>query len=116
MRGNFVTAANTLLTCPGNAVTRRQRAARQRQGRSAEPCENANNNDENMRYVSVDPGRFNSSRATLALPDGARVVRAYLYWGADLARASASPGIGVAADAAEPARGRRAGRRDARRS
>jgi uncharacterized repeat protein (TIGR01451 family) len=82
LRGNFVTTANTLLTCPGNAVTRR------RLGRAAEPCENRNNNDENMRYVNVDPssGHFNSSTATLTLPDGARVVQAYLYWGADLAR------------------------------
>ena len=40
-----------------------------------------------MRYVNVDPaGHFNSSRGTLTLPAGARVVRAYLYWGADLAR------------------------------
>ena len=47
-----------------------------------------NNNDENMRYVNVDPAaaHFDSSRATLTLPAGARVVRAYLYWGADLAR------------------------------
>ena len=87
LRGNFVTAANTLLTCPGNPLTRRERAARRRQGRSAEPCEGANNNDQNMRYVNIDPaGHFNSSRATLTLPDGARVVQAYLYWGADLAR------------------------------
>ena len=40
-----------------------------------------------MRYVNVDPaGHFNSSAATVTLPAGARVVRAYLYWGADLAR------------------------------
>ena len=88
LRGNFVTASNTLLTCPGNAVTRRQRAARRRQGRGAETCQDRNNNDENMRYVDIDGNAdtFNSSRAELALPAGARVVRAYLYWGADLAR------------------------------
>src|SRR4051812_27526461 len=73
VRGNFVSAANTLLTCPRNAVT--------------EACLGSNNNDENMKYVNVDPANahFNSSTATLTLPDGARVVRAYLYWGADLA-------------------------------
>jgi uncharacterized repeat protein (TIGR01451 family) len=75
LRGNFVTTANTLLTCPDNTST-------------AEPCLNRNNNDENMRYVNVDPsnGHFNSSTATLTLPADARVVQAYLYWGADLAR------------------------------
>ena len=88
LRGNFVTAANTLLTCPGNAVTRRQRQARRRRHRAVEPCLNRNNNDEDMKYVNVDPsnGHFNSSTATLSLPAGARVVQAYLYWGADLAR------------------------------
>ena len=101
LRGNFVTAANTLLTCPGNPVMQRQRAALRRQGRAAEPCENRNNNDEDMRYVNVDPaGHFNSSRATLALPDGARVVRAYLYWGADLAR-----GVSNSNDASDGAPG-----------
>jgi uncharacterized repeat protein (TIGR01451 family) len=41
-----------------------------------------------MRYVNLDSssGHFNSSSATLSLPANARVVRAYLYWGADLAR------------------------------
>ena len=88
LRGGFVTAANTLLTCPGNAVRSRERAAPRRGHRAAEPCLGRNNNDENMRYVNVDPGngRFDSSAAPLTLPDGARVVRAYLYWGADLAR------------------------------
>jgi hypothetical protein len=43
-----------------------------------------------MRYVNVDPGgtptRFNSSTATLSVPAGASVAKAFLYWGADLAR------------------------------
>lgn len=93
LRGNFALAANTLLTCPDNPVSSpRQRAA--------EPCLNANNNDENMKYVNVDPsgGHFNSSTATLTLPVGARVMKAYLYWGADLARgvdAKNGPGDGA---------------------
>ena len=114
LRGNFVTASNTLLTCPGNPLTRRQRATRRRQGRAVEPCEGRNNNDENMRYVNVDGApRFDSSRATLTLPDGARVVRAYLYWGADLARGVSdsntasygAPGGETPVDPANPAAG-----------
>ena len=87
LRGNFTTASNTLLTCPGNPTAHRQRVARKRGGRAAEACTARNNNDENMRYVNADPdGHFNSSAATVTLPAGARVMRAYLYWGADLAR------------------------------
>src|SRR5947209_1627030 len=37
LRGGFVTASNTLLTCPGNAVTPGERAARRRGHRAAEP-------------------------------------------------------------------------------
>ena len=87
LRGNFTTSSNTLLTCPGNPTTHRQRTARGHGRRAAEPCVGRNNNDENMRYVNADPaGHFNSSAATVTLPANARVVRAYLYWGADLAR------------------------------
>ena len=55
-----------------------------------------------MQYVNVDPvgvspKRFNSSTATLSVPAGARVVRAFLYWGADLARGVT---VGHAADGA----------------
>ena len=54
-----------------------------------------NNNDQNMVYVNVDPGglvspgvreRFNSSTANLAIPAGAQVVKAFLYWAGDLSR------------------------------
>ena len=87
LRGNFVTASNTLLTCPDNPSAQRRRRARARGRRAAEQCTNRNNNDLNMRYINADPdGHFNSSTATLTMPAGARVVRAYLYWGADLAR------------------------------
>ena len=42
--------------------------------------------DHNMVYVNVDSsgGHFDSSSATLTVPSGARVVKAFLYWGADL--------------------------------
>ena len=93
LRGSFAIAGNTLLTCPGNLSAKRRRAAR-----AGEPCLEANNNDQDMRYVNVDPtGHFDSSSATLSIPDDARVVRAYLYWGADLA-----PGVNNGPETAAP--------------
>ena len=71
LRGGVAVAGNTVETCdqnsPGNEVC----------------AGNANNNDKNMVYVNVDPGdaaRFNSSSATLTIPAGAHVVKAFLYW------------------------------------
>jgi hypothetical protein len=77
LRGDIATAGNTLETCPANLSASRRRGAR-----ASEPCLNQNNNDLNMVYVNADPGngRFNSSTATLTMPAGARVVKAYLYW------------------------------------
>ncbi|HSS81477.1 MAG TPA: DUF11 domain-containing protein [Gaiellaceae bacterium] len=91
VRGGLAVAGNTLLTCPGNVAARRG-------ARAAEPCLNANNNDQDMKYVNVDAGgHFDSSSATLSIPSDARVVRAYLYWGADLA-----PGVQNGPEAAAP--------------
>jgi uncharacterized repeat protein (TIGR01451 family) len=86
LRGGFAIAGNTLLTCPENGVAGTKRASSK--FADAQKCLNANNNDKNMKYVNVDPapGGFNSSRATITLPQGAQVVKAFLYWGADLAR------------------------------
>jgi uncharacterized repeat protein (TIGR01451 family) len=86
IRGGYAIVGNTLLTCPENTVPGRKRAS-SRFG-DAQNCINANNNDKNMKYVNVDPapGGFNSSRATLSVPSGAHAVKAFLYWGADLAR------------------------------
>lgn len=87
LRGGFVKAGNTLLTCPTNSLARRLRAQTRRQRLAAEPCIGSDNNGLDMRYVNSDPaGHFDSSAATLTVPSDARVVRAYLYWGADLAR------------------------------
>ncbi|MGN6215681.1 MAG: hypothetical protein ACTHN7_01815, partial [Solirubrobacterales bacterium] len=68
------------------------RGSRKGTAGTAEPCLNNNNNDENMVYVNVDPsgGWFNSSTATLTLPAGATVVRAFLYWAADLSEGIAN--------------------------
>ncbi len=84
LRGDVAVTGNTLETCPQNLAAVRKH----KHGRAAEPCLNANNNDQNMGYVNVDPsaGHFNSSTATLTVPAGAQVVRAFLYWGADLSR------------------------------
>ncbi len=82
LRGGVAVTGNTLETCRENVGARRHH----RHGRAGEPCIQANNNDHNMVYVNADPsnGHFDSSSATLTVPAGAQVVRAYLYWGADL--------------------------------
>src|SRR6185437_2574104 len=87
IRGDVAIAGNTLETCPENLSGRRRHAHR-RARTAAEACLNANNNDRNMVYVNVDPsgGHFNSSSATLSIPTGARIAKAYLYWAADLSR------------------------------
>lgn len=89
IRGDVAIAGNTLETCPENVAQPRHRRAPHRHPRAgSEPCLNVNNNDHNMVYVNVDPGggRFNSSSATLNVPSGARIAKAYLYWAADLSR------------------------------
>ena len=68
LRGNFVTASNTLLTCPGNPVTRRQRAARRRQGRAAEPCEGAQQQRREHASTSTSTG----PAASTSTPAGPR--------------------------------------------
>jgi large repetitive protein len=77
LRGGVAVAGNTLETCPQNQP-----------GNEVCAGNSYNNNDQNMVYVNVDPGngRFNSSSANLTIPAGAHVVRAFLYWAADLSR------------------------------
>ena len=95
LRGDVAIAGNTLETCPQNIAAARGRRQGKSAPKAAEPCLGANNNDQNMKYVNVDPGdgHFDSSTAALTLPAGARVVRAFLYWGADLARGVNRPPI-----------------------
>src|SRR4051794_40772807 len=71
--GDITIAANTLMTCPAHCVE---------EGGTGP---NLNNNNNNMVRVDVDGDAttFNSSRATVALPAGATVLWAGLYWGAD---------------------------------
>jgi hypothetical protein len=74
--GQVLTAANTVLMCSGSGSA--CRAAQN--GTSAD-----DNNDFTMDYVDVDSdsATFNSSRSTLALPSGATVLFAGLYWAGD---------------------------------
>ena len=89
LRGGVAFAGNTLLTCPENHAASRHRVKKQRHSRlrsdDSTACVGANNNDHNMVYVNVaSDGHFDSSSATLTVPAGATVVKAFLYWGADL--------------------------------
>jgi uncharacterized repeat protein (TIGR01451 family) len=81
LRGGVAVAGNTLETCPQNQP-----------GNEVCAGNTYNNNDQNMAYVNVDPGngRFNSSSANLAIPAGAHVVKAFLYWAGDLSRGVAN--------------------------
>ncbi len=87
--GDVVQAGNTLETCQAAEVGC---AAAQAGGV-------ANNNTFNMGFVDVDgnASTFNSSSATLALPAGATVLYAGLYYGG---RTSAGPGGAAAPNAA----------------
>ncbi|MEW2166919.1 DUF3344 domain-containing protein [Streptomyces sp. NPDC007084] len=75
--GGIVRAANSSISC-GDATKAACSAAR-RGGRGA-------NGDFDMRYIDVDddPNTYNSSRAEVRLPQGARVSYARLYWGGNL--------------------------------
>ena len=97
LRGDVAVAGNTVETCPEN-VSRNETVAKRRRHTRGAPhdstaCINANNNDHNMIYVNVNPsnGHFDSSSATLTVPDGAQVKQAYLYWGADLSEGIQRP-------------------------
>jgi hypothetical protein len=90
-RGDLTIAANTLETCPEAAPNCTAARAGTATGGSL------NNNGYAMERVDVDgdPGTFDSSTATLALPPGATVTFAGLYYGGRL-----SKGGGAGAEAA----------------
>ncbi len=70
-RGNLMMTGNTLMTCTAST-----NCANTQAGGSL------GNQDFNMDFVNIDPGAglSNSSMATLALPPGATVTWAGLYW------------------------------------
>ena len=76
--GDIVQIGNTNMTAPAGTAGD---AARNGTGTAL------NNNDHSMVFVDIDTDSttFNSSSATLALPAGARVLFAGLYWGSDTA-------------------------------
>ena len=92
LRGSINAVGNQLLTCPVAAANCAN--ARARTGAAG-----TMNNNYNMEYVDVDSDgtTVNSSTATLALPAGATVTWAGLYWGADT---SAGAGGSAAPNAA----------------
>ncbi|HEX5568400.1 MAG TPA: DUF3344 domain-containing protein [Streptomyces sp.] len=79
--GGIVRAANSAVTCQAPARDGTAPCAQVRAG-TAE----GTNGDYEMTYIDVDddPNTYNSTRAELRLPAGARVTYARLYWGGNL--------------------------------
>ena len=75
VNGSIVIAANGAVQC--DAVNTQCALALFREGKKL------NNNDWNMQYIDVDaePSSFSSSASDLAVPTGAHVLWAGLYWG-----------------------------------
>ncbi|MFC9424611.1 DUF3344 domain-containing protein [Streptomyces sp. NPDC056987] len=84
--GGIVRAANSAVSCRA-------------EGGAADSCEaaraggNAVNQEFDMFYSDIDgdPNTYNSTRAELPLPDGARVSYARLYWGGNLRAGEQKP-------------------------
>ena len=79
VNGQITTAANTLMRCPTDTVDPLMNSG----CTGAQAGTNArNNNSFDMRWLDVDsdPSTFTSSQADLAVPAGARVLFAGLYW------------------------------------
>ncbi|KAA0921874.1 DUF3344 domain-containing protein [Streptomyces apricus] len=85
--GGIVRAANTSVTC------RRPLAPAPVSCPAARAGAAAANDGFDMSYTDVDsdPNTYNSSRATIALPAGARVAYARLYWGGNLRAGEQKP-------------------------
>ena len=99
LHGDVSVAANTLMTCPASGATEAECLAA-RQGTASTLAKN-NNNAYAMELVDsdADAGTFDSSSADLALPPGATVQFAGLYYGA---RTSGKKGALAGAGGAEP--------------
>jgi hypothetical protein len=81
--GGIVRAAATAVTCSGDPATT---PGADRACLDARAGGEGANGDFDMTYVDVDgdPNTYNSSRAALAVPPGAYVRYARLYWGGNL--------------------------------
>jgi hypothetical protein len=86
--GDIATIGNTLMTCPTGGAN--CAAARGGTGSALD------DNGHAMTYVNVAGDPLNSSSATLALPAGATVLWAGLYWGGDLGNGGSSAFAGAA--------------------
>ena len=89
--GGIVRAANSSITCRRpRSSGRRSSCPAAREGGAAA---NDDNGDFEMFYIDVDndPNTYNSSRAELRLPAGARVTYARLYWGGNLRAGEQKP-------------------------
>ncbi|MFD8572921.1 DUF3344 domain-containing protein [Streptomyces sp. NPDC057694] len=80
LHGGFVRAANSAITCRGAASAKKVGCSAARAGATAA------NGDFDMFYTDVDrdPNTYNSTRAEVRVPEGARVTYARLYWGGNL--------------------------------
>jgi uncharacterized repeat protein (TIGR01451 family) len=98
--GDIALAANTLMTCqPGSVETQKLTACGNAQTGSL-----GDDNYFDMNYVDVDndSATFDSSSAHLAVPPGATVLFAGLYWGAALDQGETLP---MQCDPAQPRTG-----------
>jgi hypothetical protein len=93
--GGIVRAANSSISCRSSTTSARPRGSVRTAGTAratAPTCPSAraggvaSNGDFDMLYIDVDddPNTYNSSRAEIRLPKGARVTYARLYWGGNL--------------------------------
>ncbi|MEV1025528.1 DUF3344 domain-containing protein [Streptomyces sp. NPDC050264] len=80
LHGGFVRAANAAITCRGADSAKNVGCSAARAGATA------SNGDFDMFYTDVDrdPNTYNSTRAEVRLPAGARLAYARLYWGGNL--------------------------------
>ncbi|MFF8530665.1 DUF3344 domain-containing protein [Streptomyces sp. NPDC015532] len=100
--GGIVRAANSSISCRGSARAALPHGSVRTAGMSratAPTCLAARrgapaaNGDFDMAYIDVDqdPNTYNSSRAEVRLPRGARVTYARLYWGGNLRAGEQKP-------------------------
>ncbi|MET9497143.1 DUF3344 domain-containing protein [Streptomyces sp. NPDC006552] len=80
LHGGVVRAANAAITCRGADSVKKVGCPAARSGAAA------GNGDFDMFYTDVDsdPNTYNSTRAEVRVPAGARVTYARLYWGGNL--------------------------------
>lgn len=101
-QGDIEIIGNTLHSCPSGALVGLLTCENARLGTGATA-----DNSWNMTQVDVDTDvtTFNSSSASLLLPAGSSILKAYLYWGGDLSSDAPDPAEYDNAKFATPASG-----------